>query len=104
MILNVIYYIVLDYIFLSFPLLYVYFDAPCLYLSVKLAHCLYVPLLISGPIGDVLSWPGWAPLSKLTYAAYLIHPLVQYLDWRNRFTLIYYDDLSMVRLIIGIIY
>jgi len=48
-----------------------------------------------GPIGDVLSWPGWAPLSKLTYAAYLIHPLVQYLDWRNRFTLIYYDDLSM---------
>ncbi|XP_045156182.2 nose resistant to fluoxetine protein 6-like [Mercenaria mercenaria] len=29
-----------------------------------------------GPVKDILSWKVWAPLGRLTYAAYLVHPLV----------------------------
>ncbi|UYV63998.1 hypothetical protein LAZ67_2006285 [Cordylochernes scorpioides] len=31
-----------------------------------------------GPVNDLLSWPAWIPLSRLSYVAYLIHPLVQW--------------------------
>ena len=30
----------------------------------------------SGPVNAFLSWKGFIPLSKLTYGAYLVHPLV----------------------------
>ena len=29
-----------------------------------------------GVVNDILSWPGFLPGSKLSYCAYLIHPLV----------------------------
>ncbi|KAG8193741.1 hypothetical protein JTE90_005039 [Oedothorax gibbosus] len=32
-----------------------------------------------GTINDILSWHGFIPLSRLTYLAYLIHPLLMYL-------------------------
>ena len=33
--------------------------------------------LILGVVNSFLSWKAWIPLSKLTYAAYLIHPILQ---------------------------
>ena len=32
--------------------------------------------LITGYVNTVLSWPGIIPLSRLTYTAYLVHPIV----------------------------
>ena len=29
-----------------------------------------------GPVNTFLSWKGFIPLSRLTYALYLVHPLV----------------------------
>lgn len=55
-----------------------------------------VCVCIKGPIGDILSWSGWAPLSKLTYAAYLIHPYILYADWMNRFTPQYAEHFMLV--------
>ncbi|XP_067946999.1 nose resistant to fluoxetine protein 6-like [Watersipora subatra] len=56
-----------------------------------------------GFIGDALSWGGWAPLSRLTYAAYLIHPFILDLNYKNRRNLIYvgndaliFDDIAFV--------
>lgn len=50
----------------------------------------------TGPLGAFLSWSGWAPLSKLTYAAYLIHPFVLDLNWKNRFNLLYFEHFTLV--------
>ena len=33
-------------------------------------------LFIAGYVNTLLSWPGIIPLSRLTYAAYLVHPIV----------------------------
>jgi len=30
-----------------------------------------------GPVNHLLSWPGFVPLGRLTYFAYLVHPLMQ---------------------------
>ncbi|XP_067945682.1 nose resistant to fluoxetine protein 6-like [Watersipora subatra] len=56
-----------------------------------------------GFIGDALSWGGWAPLSKLTYAAYLLHPFMLDLNYKNRRNLIYvghdsliFDDIAFI--------
>ena len=51
---------------------------------------------ISGPIGEVLNWSGWAPLSRLTYAAYLIHPIVMEVYFKNMFQLIYFEHFTLV--------
>ena len=32
--------------------------------------------LFTGPVNRLLSWSGLVPLSRLTYMAYLIHPIV----------------------------
>ena len=37
---------------------------------------LAVALGFGGPIGALLSWGVWAPLSRLTFVVYLIHPIV----------------------------
>ncbi|XP_065828414.1 nose resistant to fluoxetine protein 6-like [Oscarella lobularis] len=38
-----------------------------------------------GLINSILSWGGWIPLSRLTYSAYLLHPLVlSYISFSSR--------------------
>jgi len=49
-----------------------------------------------GPIGEVLNWSGWAPLSKLTYAAYLIHPIVMEVYYKNMFQLVYLEHFNLM--------
>lgn len=44
----------------------------------------------------MLNWGGWSPLSKLSYAAYLIHMFVLTLKYSNSHTLIYVDEWSPV--------
>ncbi|XP_062571953.1 LOW QUALITY PROTEIN: nose resistant to fluoxetine protein 6-like [Saccostrea cucullata] len=49
-----------------------------------------------GYINTLLSWKAFVPLSRLTYCAYLVHPLVMYVYYFNRNFPFYLTDLDMV--------
>lgn len=51
--------------------------------SVGLAVMIYLSVSSSGVIGKFLSWSFFVPLSRLTYAAYLIHPILINLYYRS---------------------
>ena len=44
----------------------------------------------------MLSWRAWAPLSKLTYGAYLVHPLIMFWYWKSMKTGFHMSSYSMV--------
>ncbi|WAR07238.1 NRF6-like protein [Mya arenaria] len=48
-----------------------------------------------GWINDLLSWPGFIPLSRLTYCAYLIHPLVMITFHTSRRQLTYFTQFEL---------
>ncbi|XP_045202094.2 nose resistant to fluoxetine protein 6-like [Mercenaria mercenaria] len=54
-----------------------------------------------GPVNALLSWRAIIPLSRLTYCAYLIHPIVLYSYNRSLRTLMYWNDLEMIYLFLG---
>ncbi|KAL4219668.1 hypothetical protein ACF0H5_022240 [Mactra antiquata] len=54
-----------------------------------------------GPINTLLSWKGIIPLSRLTYCAYLVHPLVIYVYYYSRRTMFHFYDLEMIYLFLG---
>ncbi|KAK3084394.1 hypothetical protein FSP39_012849 [Pinctada imbricata] len=45
-----------------------------------------------GLINDILSWKAWAPLGRLTYCAYIVHPAVLFYFLFNLKSTIHYDD------------
>ncbi|XP_048777957.2 nose resistant to fluoxetine protein 6-like isoform X2 [Ostrea edulis] len=49
-----------------------------------------------GYINTLLSWKAFVPLSRLTYCAYLVHPLVMYVYYLNRNFPFYLSDLDFV--------
>ncbi|XP_048777960.2 nose resistant to fluoxetine protein 6-like [Ostrea edulis] len=49
-----------------------------------------------GYINTLLSWKAFVPLSRLTYCAYLVHPLVMYVYYLNRNFPFYMTDLDFV--------
>ena len=54
-----------------------------------------------GPVNTFLSWQIWAPLGRLTYAAYLVHPIVIFVYYFNLQTLLHFSDLTMIYLFIA---
>lgn len=54
-----------------------------------------------GPVNALLSWKGIIPLSRLTYCAYLVHPIVMFTYFYSRRTLVHYYDINMVYLYLG---
>lgn len=50
----------------------------------------------AGFIGHMLNWKGWTPLGRMTFAVYLIHPIVIFIYVGNRRDLNYVDDFSVV--------
>ncbi|WAR11321.1 NRF6-like protein [Mya arenaria] len=54
-----------------------------------------------GWINELLSWRGFIPLSRLTYCAYLIHPLVMLTFYMNRRQLTYFTQFELVYLFVG---
>jgi peptidoglycan/LPS O-acetylase OafA/YrhL len=54
-----------------------------------------------GPVQDILSWKFWAPLGRLTYAAYLVHPIVIVTYFYNMRQNLHIYDLSMIYLFIS---
>ncbi|KAL5017425.1 hypothetical protein ScPMuIL_007014 [Solemya velum] len=72
--------------FWSLPLAWVIFACACGY---------------GGPVNVLLSWSVWAPLSKLTYCVYLIHPVVMMVYLLLRMNSIHYTEFNMVYLHVG---
>ncbi|XP_052806105.1 nose resistant to fluoxetine protein 6-like [Mya arenaria] len=54
-----------------------------------------------GWINEMLSWRGFIPLSRLTYCAYLIHPLVMSTFYMNRRQLTYFTQFELIYLFLG---
>lgn len=54
-----------------------------------------------GFINSILSWEGFLPLSRLTYAAYLVHPVVMMIHVYSKRSLIYISDFDMAYLFMG---
>ena len=55
-----------------------------------------VIILHTGFVAHIINWRGWAPLSRMTFAVYLIHPLVIFIYVGNRRDLHHVDDFSVV--------
>lgn len=51
--------------------------------SVGLCLVLYLSIVSSGIVDKFLSWSFWVPLSRLTFSAYLIHPILINLYYRS---------------------
>ena len=51
---------------------------------------------MTGWINELLSWRGFIPVSRLTYCAYLIHPVVMIVMSFSAHNLTYYTDVIIV--------
>ncbi|XP_060591484.1 O-acyltransferase like protein-like, partial [Ruditapes philippinarum] len=54
-----------------------------------------------GPVNKLLSWRAIIPLSRLTYCAYLVHPLVMYAYYSSKRTLMRWYDFEMIYIFLG---
>ncbi|KAL4237446.1 hypothetical protein ACF0H5_002163 [Mactra antiquata] len=54
-----------------------------------------------GPVKDILSWTCWAPLGRLTYSAYLVHPVVMTTFYYGLKETLHATDLGMIYIFIG---
>lgn len=51
---------------------------------------------LAGPVNALLSWRAIIPLSRLTYCAYLVHPVIMYVYYFSQRTLMRWYDLELV--------
>eukprot|EP00794_Sanderia_malayensis_P019239 gene19239-21167_t len=51
---------------------------------------------MGGPINSILSWKAFIPLSRLTYNAYLVHPLIIYTFYTSLEKPFHFADISIV--------
>jgi len=58
---------------------------------------------LGGPITEFLSWKAFASLSKLTFSAYLIHPVVIYWYFANDEKLTHFTNINMTFNYIGVV-
>ncbi|XP_013404902.2 nose resistant to fluoxetine protein 6 [Lingula anatina] len=54
-----------------------------------------------GFVNRLMSWKAFVPLSRLTYCAYLIHPIIMYVVYMGRETLIHATDVTMTFFFFG---
>ncbi|XP_053380237.1 nose resistant to fluoxetine protein 6-like [Mercenaria mercenaria] len=54
-----------------------------------------------GPVNAYLAWGGFVPLSRLTYCAYLVHPIVITLQVYSRRTLEHWSDIELIYRFLG---
>lgn len=54
-----------------------------------------------GWVTTILSWKFWAPLGRLTYAAYLVHPMILFGYYLNNVAPLQYTDLTMIYIFIA---
>ena len=51
---------------------------------------------IVGVVDKLLSWPGLIPLSRMSYAAYLLHPIMMMVHMYSKRALVYIADYDIV--------
>ncbi|XP_035690804.1 O-acyltransferase like protein-like [Branchiostoma floridae] len=56
-----------------------------------------------GLVTEFLSWRGWAPLSRLSYAAYLVHPIILHAYTMSQKTLLFFSVANWCVTAFGII-
>ncbi|XP_060562019.1 O-acyltransferase like protein-like [Ruditapes philippinarum] len=54
-----------------------------------------------GPVNKLLSWEGIIPFSRLTYCAYLVHPIVIYVHLASRRAYAFWYDLEVIYVFLG---
>ncbi|KAJ8321300.1 hypothetical protein KUTeg_001158 [Tegillarca granosa] len=54
-----------------------------------------------GFVNTILSWSAFVPLSRLTYCAYLLHPILMYLYYLSLRQPLYFTDMTVVWLFLG---
>ena len=54
-----------------------------------------------GPVNFVLSWKLWTPLGRLTFAAYLIHPLIIYAYQLPLMIPIHFTDITLIYMFVS---
>ncbi|XP_078685733.1 nose resistant to fluoxetine protein 6-like [Branchiostoma floridae x Branchiostoma belcheri] len=55
-----------------------------------------------GIINTILSWKAWIPLSRLTYCAYLVHPMVIFIVYQDHMEAnIHYSDILLAYYFVG---
>ena len=58
-------------------------------------------MLCEGPVNSFLSWKAFIPLSRLTYCAYLIHPLVIWWLLVNNETMMHFSIHLMIMMFLS---
>ncbi|KAJ8301037.1 hypothetical protein KUTeg_022556 [Tegillarca granosa] len=53
-------------------------------------------VVVAGYINTLLSWEGFSPLSRLTYCAYLVHPILMYIYFESHRQPIYFTDMELI--------
>ncbi|XP_067118600.1 nose resistant to fluoxetine protein 6-like [Centruroides vittatus] len=72
--------------------------------SIAVAWVIFVCLAgYGGVVNSILSWKAWTPLSRLTYAAYLVHPIVIAGYYGSLIKPIYFQMDSMITYYLGIL-
>jgi peptidoglycan/LPS O-acetylase OafA/YrhL len=59
-------------------------------------------MCFAGIINDILSWRAWFPLSRLTYSAYLFHPVVILVYLGSLRETVFIDNLHMAYFFVAI--
>ncbi|CAH1248349.1 Hypp8112 [Branchiostoma lanceolatum] len=54
-----------------------------------------------GVVNTVLSWTFWMPLSRLTYSAYLIHPIVMFVTYHTAESTLHLSTLNVIHYFLG---
>ncbi|XP_033118039.1 nose resistant to fluoxetine protein 6-like [Anneissia japonica] len=54
-----------------------------------------------GPVNSLLSWSAWIPLARISYCAYLLHPIIMFVFYFSLSTTVYFSDLLMVYFFLG---
>ncbi|XP_071147457.1 O-acyltransferase like protein-like [Mytilus edulis] len=54
-----------------------------------------------GVVNSLLSWKGLIPLSRLSYAAYLVHPIMMMIHVYSKRALVYISDYEIIYLFLG---
>ena len=70
--------------------------------SLALAWVIFVCAVgYGGPVNSFLSWKVWAPLGRLTYCSYIVHPAVIFYLSLNMEKPLHYTDLVMIQVYIA---
>ncbi|XP_067662096.1 nose resistant to fluoxetine protein 6-like [Haliotis asinina] len=56
-----------------------------------------------GFVNTLLSWSAFVPLGRLTYCAYLVHPIVMYIFFSSQHTLVHLSDINVVIWFLGLL-